>query len=199
MKSENEYIGDDKLKKLLEHYVCPTPLDVIKLRFAGAVCSPNADLRPSDVISSFWENNNTPRLETKKEAELFFKFFMGLWDHIFQEVEKNNIKLPEISKQDNLKQVCEDRFNMIELGFVEGFWGGLEDVKIPAYIAEVVDSISHLADMYRSLGAKINPEKNNQNIFTAIIDCDKMVNKSIHFLIEHYALPHIEELKRTIN
>ena len=76
MKSENKYIGDDKFKKFLEHYNCPTPLDVVKLRFAGAICSPNTDLRPTDVIASLWENNQAPRLETKNEAELFFKFFM---------------------------------------------------------------------------------------------------------------------------
>ncbi|MBP5352754.1 MAG: hypothetical protein J6Y91_03195 [Alphaproteobacteria bacterium] len=199
MKSENEYIGDDKLQKLLEHYACPTPLEVVKLRFAGAICSPNGDLRPTDVISSLWENNNTPRLETKKEAELFFKFFMGLWDDIFHKITRNNITLPKISADDNLLKVCESRYEMIELGFVEGFWGGLEDIKVPAHVAEVVDSLSRLALLYKSLAGKITPGKENKNIFTAIIDCDKTVNKSIGYLIEHYALPHIEELTRTVH
>lgn len=199
MKSENEYIGDDKLKNMLNHYNCPTPLAVVKYRFAGAICSPNANLRPTDVISSFWENNQTPRLETKKEAELFFKFFMGLWDHIFEQVTKNSIILPKITSQDDLSHVCESRYEIIELGFIEGFWGGLEDIKIPAYIAEVVDSLSQLATLYKSLSAKIKPQQNNQNIFDAIIDCDKMVNKSISFLVEHYALPHMNELQRTVN
>ena len=199
MKSENEYIGDDKLKKLLEHYNCLTPLDVVKFRFAGSICSPNADLRPTDVISSFWENNQTPRLETKKEAELFFKFFMGLWDNIFQKVAKNDLALPKTNGKTDLKLLCESRYEIVELGFIEGFWGGLEDVKIPAYIAEVVESLSRLADLYRSLSTKIKPQEDNHNIFNAISDCDAMVNKSIAFLIEHYALPHINELQRTVN
>ena len=86
MQSENEYIGDDKFKNFLNHYECPTSLEVVKLKFAGAICSPNLNLRPTDVISSFWEQNKQPRLETKKEAELFFKFFMGLWDNIFDKI-----------------------------------------------------------------------------------------------------------------
>lgn len=199
MKSENKYIGDDKFKKFLEHYNCPTPLEVVKLRFAGAVCSPNSELRPTDVIASFWQNNLAPRLETKNEAELFFKFFMGLWDEMFELVSANSIVLPRIEPADDLITVCEDRYNELELGFVEGFWGGKEDIKVPAYIAEVIDSLTQLAEVYRSLVGKISPEKNNKNVFDAIIQCDKMAVKSINMLIEHYVLPHIDSLRRVVN
>ena len=61
---------------MLAHYACEAPLDIIKMRFAGAICSPNLKLRPTDVISSFWPEGRAPRLETKNEADLFFKFFM---------------------------------------------------------------------------------------------------------------------------
>ena len=199
MKSENKYIGDDKFKKFLEHYNCPTPLDVVKLRFAGAICSPNTELRPTDVIASLWENNQAPRLETKNEAELFFKFFMGLWDEIFELVSANSVVLPRIEQTADLIDVCEERFAELEMGFIEGFWGGKDDAKIPAYIAEVVDSLSQLAEVYKSLVNKIHPEKDNKNVFDAIIKCDKMAAKSINMLIEHYVLPHIDSLRRTVN
>ncbi len=199
MKSENKYIGDDKFKKFLEHYNCPTPLDVVKLRFAGAICSPNTELRPTDVIASLWENNQAPRLETKNEAELFFKFFMGLWDEIFELVSANSVVLPRIEPTADLIDVCEERFAELEMGFIEGFWGGKDDAKIPAYIAEVVDSLSQLAEVYKSLVNKIHPEKDNKNVFDAIIKCDKMAAKSINMLIEHYVLPHIDSLRRTVN
>lgn len=199
MKSENKYIGDDKFKKFLEHYNCPTPLDVVKLRFAGAICSPNTELRPTDVIASLWENNQAPRLETKNEAELFFKFFMGLWDEMFELVSANSVVLPRIEPTADLIEVCEERFAELEMGFIEGFWGGKDDAKIPAYIAEVVDSLSQLAEVYKSLVNKIHPEKDNKNVFDAIIKCDKMAAKSINMLIEHYVLPHIDSLRRTVN
>ena len=199
MKSENKYIGDDKFKKFLEHYNCPTPLDVVKLRFAGAICSPNTELRPTDVIASLWENNQAPRLETKNEAELFFKFFMGLWDEMFELISANSVVLPRIEPTADLIDVCEERFAELEMGFIEGFWGGKDDAKIPAYIAEVVDSLSQLAEVYKSLVNKIHPEKDNKNVFDAIIKCDKMAAKSINMLIEHYVLPHIDSLRRTVN
>ncbi len=199
MKSENKYIGDDKFKKFLEHYGCAAPLEVIKLRFAGAICSPNTELRPTDVISSFWPENGAPRLETKNEAELFFKFFMGLWDEMFTAVKENRIKLSRVKPSDDLQAVCTQRFEAVELGFVEGFFGGKEDLKIPAYIAEIVDSLSRMALLYKSLAQKSETRKNNQNIFDAIADCDKMTAKSIGFIVENYALPHINELQRTVN
>lgn len=199
MKSENEYIGDDKFKKFLDHYKCEMPLEVVKLRFAGAICSPNTDLRPTDVISSLWEENKTPRLETKAEADLFFKFFMGLWDEMFEDVAHNTVVLPHFNKKEDIENLCNSRFEQLELGFVEGFWGGLENLKIPAYIAEVTDSLSRMALLYKDLATKAKSQKDSKNIFDAIADCDKMANKSLSFLIENYALPHIEELKRTVN
>lgn len=199
MKSENKYIGDDKFQKFLNHYGCEMPLEVVKLRFAGAICSPNADLRPTDVISSLWEENKTPRLETKAEADLFFKFFMGLWDEMFVAVAQNKVILPHFDKKENVESLCHSRFEQLELGFVEGFWGGLEDLKIPAYIAEVVDSLSRVALLYKDLAQKAQTQTSAENIFDAVANCDKMANKSLNFLIENYALPHIEELKRTVN
>lgn len=197
MKSENEYIGDDKFKKFLEHYACPTPLSIVKMRVAGAICSPNGEIRPTDVISSLWENSQTPRLETKAEAELFFKFFMGLWDEMLRLVSQNDVVLPRIEPTADLTAVCTTRYNELELGFIEGFWGGLSELKIPAYIAKIVDSLSELAEVYKTLEQKIKPEQENKAVFDAIISCDKAANKSIHFIIEQYALPHIEEMKHS--
>lgn len=199
MKSENEYIGDDNFKKFLQHYECPTPLEIVKLRFAGAICSPNTDLRHTDVISSFWPDNHAPRLETKKEAELFFKFFMGLWDEMFKLISQNNLIFSKIRENNDLKNICLKRHDMLEYGFLEGFWGGLDDVKIPAFIAEIVDSLSKLALLYKSMADKINPDKENHAVFKAIIDCDKTAEKSISFIVKHYVLPRIEDLKRTVN
>ncbi|MBQ9270687.1 MAG: hypothetical protein IJ218_00255 [Alphaproteobacteria bacterium] len=199
MKSENKYIGDDKFKKFLLHYACPAPLGVIKLRFVGAICSPNVELRPTDVIASLWTDNKTPRLETKNEADLFFKFFMGLWDEMFTLVQKNRVKLPSLPAEGDLSQACQERFEQLELGFVEGFFGGRENLKIPAYIGEVTDSLSRLALLYKTLAKNISTEQKRKNVFDAVMDCDKMAEKSIGFLIEHYVLPHMDELKRTIN
>ena len=192
---QNKQIGDESFIKMLEHYACPTPLGVVKMRFAGAICSPNLKLRPTDVISSFWEEGRVPRLETKAEADLFFKFFMGLWDEIFDEVKTVRVKLPPL-KDKNLASYCQTRFDEVEQGYVEGFFGGEENLKMPGFLAQIIDSLSELALAYQKLGAK---GENSSAAWDAVKHTDKMVNRAIEFIIENAVLPRIEDLKRQVN
>ncbi len=192
---QNKYIGDESFIKMLEHYACPTPLGVVKMRFAGAICSPNLKLRPTDVISSFWEEGRAPRLETKAEADLFFKFFMGLWNEIFDEVKTVRVKLPPL-KDKNLASYCQTRFDEVEQGYVEGFFGGEENLKMPGFLAQIIDSLSELALAYQKLGTK---GENSSAAWDAVKHTDKMVNRAIEFIIENAVLPRIEDLKRQVN
>lgn len=191
----NKYIGDESFSKMLEHYSCPTPLNIIKMRFAGAICSPNMSLRPTDVISSFWEDGRVPRLETKAEADLFFKFFMGLWDSIFDDIKNSKIKLPEL-KNKNMSAYCQIRYDEIEQGYVEGFFGGVENLKMPGYLAQIVDSLSEMALLYQKIAAK---GETSSAAWDAVKHTDKVVERSISFIIENSVLPRIEDLKRTVN
>ncbi len=200
MQTENKYIGDDKFNKMLEHYKCETPLGVIKMRFAGAICSPNLQLRPTDVISSFWPQGHSPRLETKEEADLFFKFFMGLWDEIFEKVKQNKIKLPSLDyKHQETKEVCAQRYAEVELGFVEGFWGGKPDLKLPAFLAEVIDSMTDIAGVYAQLEKKLDSSGNLSEIKSTLEQTDNMAEKTISFIIKNSVLPRIESLRRKVN
>lgn len=194
MQIQNKYIGDDKMQKMLSHYHCEMPLNVVKLRFAGAVCSPHLELRPSDVISSLWPAGAEPRLQTKEEAELFFKFFMGLWDEMYAKVSENKVSLPALGKLDSpkLTAACHERFEQIEQGFVEGFWGGQSDLKIPAYIAEILDSLSDLAALYPTFATRAATEKDLKNLSDAVAHTDKLVNRSLAFIIENFVQPRME-------
>lgn len=200
MKSENKYIGDDSFAKMLEHYGCTMPLTVVKMRFIGSICSPNLELRPSDVISSLWEEGKAPRLETKEEAELFFKFFMGLWDEMFELVRDNKVKLSRYkNNQEGITKICLLRFEEVELGFVEGFWGGKDDLKVPAYIAEMIDSLSELSSVYNRLTKKLDSGNKLDDISKTLSYTDTMVEKAIAFIIENSVLPRIESLTRVVN
>ncbi len=198
MQSQNEYIGDEKFQKFLEHYSCEVPLDVIKMRFAGAICSPNENLRPADVISSFWSDGQSPRLETKNEAELFFKFFMGLFDKIFEDVVYNKLQLPKKSTKQVAYVACA-RYEEVAFGFLEGFWGGKEDLNIPAYIGQVVDSLADLANVYQVLERRAQKGEENELLFQTCQDTDKMVEKAFSFLIENYALKKIKNIQEKVS
>lgn len=203
MQSENVYIGDDKFQRFLDHYHCPTQLYTVKLKFAGAICSPNVDLRPTDVIASlFWENAQ-PRLATKAEAELFFKFFMGLWDEMFVQIRTNTLELPKFrgNMHDSivLADWCRNRAEQVEFGFVEGFWGGCERLSIPNFAAELMSSLSDMSEAYVALAKKLQQAENPEDIFKVILNTDKMVEKTFKFLIEHLVLPHIQQMQRQVN
>lgn len=161
---------------------------VVKLRFAGAVCSPNPNLRPTDVIASLFAENLQPRLTTKTRRT-FFKFFMGLWDEMFVEIKTNTLKLPEFSGNKNdtkeLAELCQSRADQIEFGFVEGFWGGCDTLSIPNYAAELMASLSDMADVYGVLAKKLTQAENPKDIYPVILNTDQMVEKTFRFLIEH--------------
>ncbi len=199
MQCQNKYIGDEKMQKLLNHYQCEMPLEVVKMRFGGAICSPNLELRPTDVIASLWTQDKQPRLQTKEEAELFFKFFMGLWDNIFDQIKNNKFQLSgyiEGSSRSYWQKLCHNRFEEIEQGFIEGFWGGYDNLKIPAHLAEIVDSLSDLAEIYIKLEHKLSQENNIENLIKTIKNTDKTVNHSIAFIIEHLFLPQMNKLQK---
>lgn len=199
MKSENKYIGDDNFIKFLGHYNCELPLEVIKMRFAGAICSPNLELRPADIINSLWDKGREPRLQTQKEADLFFKFFMGLWDEIFEEVQLSKLALSKqkLEAKEDIEKYCIMRYNEVENGFVEGFWGGKSDLKIPAYIAKLIDSLADLSRIYADMPEKSEKTKNFDAIKSALASTDKMVVKTIGFIVENMVLPKMEELKHS--
>lgn len=203
MQSENVYIGDDKFQRFLDHYACPTKLLTVKFKFAGAICSPNENLRPTDVISSLFPEERQPRLETKAEAELFFKFFMGLWDEMFVQIRTNTLKLPEykgnINDKNELATFLHNRADMIELGFVEGFWGGCSTLNIPQFAAELITSLSDMAEAYEILAQKLEKTETPKDIYAVAQNTDKTVLKTIKFLIENLVLPHITNLERTVN
>lgn len=201
MQSEKTYIGDDKFNRFLEHYNCPTPLGVVKMKFAGAICSPNSNLRPTDVISSLFLENQQPRLATKAEAELFFKFFMGLWDNMFDDIKSNSLKLSVIKKKtkEDLISLCKHRYFEIEHGFVEGFWGGCETLNIPNFAAELISSLTDMAEIYNILATKLEKTENIDEILTVIKNTDKTVEKTFSFLIDNLVIPYIAKLQRKIN
>ena len=201
MQSENLYIGDDKFQRFLDHYQCPTPLQVVKLKFAGAICSPNNNLRPTDIISSLFFEEKQPRLTTKAEAELFFKFFMGLWDEMFEIIQTNTLKLPPVTAEDkkDLITLCLNRAEQVEHGFVEGFWGGCESLNIPQFAAELINSLSDMAGVYGMLAKKLEKAEKPEDISEVIAHTDQTVEKTFKFLIENLILPNIAKLQRQVN
>jgi len=126
---------------------------------------------------------------------------MGLWDDIFEQVKLNKIELSpfKIKTDKDIVSTCIERRELVENGWLEGFWGGRENIKCPNYIAQILDSLSDLATLYGQL-ANRNPQKSEfDNLVKTISHTDKMVNRSIAFIIENYVLPRFEKIQSKTN
>ena len=66
-------------------------------------------------------------------------------------------------------------------------------------MAEVIDSLTDLASIYKSLAKKIESSDVSDEIFQALVNTDRMVEKAISFIVENSVLPRIESINRVVN
>lgn len=120
---------------------------------------------------------------------------------MFNLVKANKVNLPAFTKEEksNLPLWCQKRYEQIELGYLEGFWGGCDDLKLPAYIAQIADSLSELADLYPVLAKRAFAGDDTVEINKTLAHTDKMVERAISFIIENSVLPRIDSLQRKTN
>lgn len=153
-KKQGKYIGDAGIAKFLEQYNSPTPFNVVSMRVLGGLASPNEKLLPVMVIASFWPEDAFPKFVTKQEAETFFSTFMGLWQRMEKMAAAGQAMLSARGKLASLEEVKELLFKRVEeidAGFIEGFWGGLDDMKMASATAALIDGLAEEAEAYNTL------------------------------------------------
>ena len=104
-----------------------------------------------------------------------------------------------MSSKEGIAKLCAIRFAEIEPGYVEGFWGGKEDLKLPSYLAQIIDSLTEISGVYNTLAKKLDKAENLTDISKHLVYTDTMVEKAIAFIIENSVLPRIETLQRVVH
>lgn len=153
-KKPAKYIGDAGVAKFLEKYASTTPFYVVRMRVLGALASPNKELLPVMVVASFWPEDAFPKFVTKDEAEIFFATFMSLWRRMEKMTEAGQTALSatgKLSTLDEVAQLIQKRLEEIEAGFIEGFWGGIDDLKMASATAALIDGLGAEAEAYHAL------------------------------------------------
>lgn len=148
------YPGDKAFQSFLNQYDCPTPLPVIKMRILGAIASPDIALGPVAVIASLWPTGGDPRLEKQDEAAAFFDTFLTLWAEMLRCRDgeaKPSLPKKTLKTEKEAQDLSFSRVDLIESGFLEGFWAGKSDLKMPAIVAQTVDALSDQAQAYALL------------------------------------------------
>ena len=76
-----KYVGDAKIRALLETFSCPTPYHAVRARFMGIIASPVLSVSPIRTIEDFWPGG-MPVFESTEEANTLFQPLLGLWNHL---------------------------------------------------------------------------------------------------------------------
>ena len=71
------YVGDAKVRALLEVYACPVPLHAVKARFMGTIASPKVGASPLRTIEDLWPGG-LPTFESTDEADRLMQALMSL-------------------------------------------------------------------------------------------------------------------------
>ena len=173
-KKSGKYIGDAGVAKFLDQYKSQTPFYVVRMRVFGALASPNKDLLPVMVVASFWPEDEFPKFVTKDEAETFFSTFMGLWQRMEKTVAAGQKILSargKLATVEEAKEALLRRVEEIDAGFIEGFWGGQEDMKMPSATAALIDGLADEAESYSALLEDVSTWSDySDNMRQALID-----------------------------
>ena len=190
-KNAGKYIGDAGITQLLRRHGSDIPFYVVRMRVLGAIASPYKELLPAMVIASFWPEDKFPRHETKQEVDAFFESFMGLWQRVEKLVAAGNAILSAPGKlptQEDAKETLLRRMEELESGFIEGFWGGQDDLAMSSAGAALIDGLSDQAESYHALyqeieGLAVWSDSLHSAIQKEVQERDEVVEDSIRALL----------------
>jgi hypothetical protein len=152
------YAGDAALKRLLDHYRCPFPFHVIRMRFWGEIVSPSLQASPIKTIESLWPDG-LPTFEDGEEANAFFQALMSLWNNVtrFQDGSLKLQKVDRIDTREALQAAAKLRVEELHDGFMQGFTGGNRQIDVPPRVGDLLARIEkgiELIAMTRNTFAK---------------------------------------------
>jgi hypothetical protein len=84
-------VTSQQLQALLTQHACPTPLHILRMRFLGAIASPQLDASPTRVLEQAW-GGSLPEFTSQDDAEEMIQAFVeGLWNQL---VQHRNVSTP---------------------------------------------------------------------------------------------------------
>ena len=142
--TQPKYVGDAKIRALLDAFSCPTPFHAVRARFMGNIASPILSASPIRTIEEFWPDG-LPTFDSEEEANELMQGLMSLWNHLAGHQKRSKpFKL-------TIKPFSDDRVSMREfLGvrteeidqFLEGLLGDEEELPVPEDIHAELDLLS---------------------------------------------------------
>ena len=144
------YVGNDAFKTFLKKHGCRTGFEEIRMRLLGAMISPGRDADIYPLVEDFFEYD-MPEFSDKSELEAFLHRFLGLWNEIADSSQHDLITLSPvgtITTHEEIKDLLFRRIDEVVFGFLEGVWGGEDELPLTEVRAATLTTIEEAARTY---------------------------------------------------
>ena len=146
---KTRYIGDTRIRKLLDRYSCPHPFHVARAIMMGEIASPLMG-SPTAAVESLW-GGELPEFETSKEAQAFFGGLLGLWNHLTRHQKRSHPFKLFNSRPPNdrrgLEDYCQMRLEELH-AILEGFFQGEGEMDLSPELADCVGVLEDTGEMF---------------------------------------------------
>ena len=147
------YVGDERIRDLLRDHGCPSPFHAVRTRFLGNIATPRLDASPVQVIKDLW-GGELPEFEEIDAANDLFQDLMSLWNHLTRHQSRPKpfrlVREAAKPEQESLRSLCRTRTEELE-GFVDGLFGGDEDLDRPVRAAEGMERLAEINAMIHGI------------------------------------------------
>ncbi len=160
--AQTKYVGDAKIRALLETFLCPTPFHAVRARFMGSIASPFLSASPIKIIEDFWPDG-LPIFDSKKEASGLMNGILSLWNHLAQHQKRSKpFKLtgkPFGDDRESMREFLTVRTEEIDQ-FLDGLLGDAEELAVPEDIRAEIEVLSENYALMSATLVLLNDESN---------------------------------------
>jgi len=145
VRKPGKYPGDAVFERMLDKYDCPLLLDVLKMRFLGAIASPDFGVSPLTVVRGCWERE-LPEFADETEAGAFFETIMSLWNRLARHQNGVRVKLTKPTRLRDWSDMS-DMFHVRGSEIIEGFLQSFDDTSVsgvPEPLEEFLDTLEKI-------------------------------------------------------
>jgi len=185
------YVGDKRIRQLLEEYGCPTPFHAVRTRFLGNIASLRFDASPVQAIKDLW-GGELPEFEEIDGINALFQGLLSLWNHLTQHQSRSKpfrlLRETAQPMREDVAHFCRVRQEEIE-GFFEGLFGADEEVDLPERAAEGMDHLGETTAMFEAArdlcsdpSKEAEPRELKQTI-RHLQTLSRIVEKDIHAIV----------------
>ncbi len=191
-KPKPTYVGDAKVRTLLEAYACPVPLHAVKARFMGTIASPKVGASPLRTIEDLWPGG-LPTFESTDEADRLMQALMSLWNHLARHQKHTKpFRFARASKLAGREQMttwihmrCEEIEN-----FLKGLFNGEERFDVSEEIAAELDTLEEVYGLLSKFRDRLTDEaiwetdKDIIDLFKIVRDLERIAEMQINEVIQ---------------